>query len=126
MLKFVLTVALVFGSFASANAQVNGDLRGERGGFDRDGRGGNDNRDNRGGMDRHDHGNRFQWAFQQIDHNGCKRCEVRANEYQTRGCTDLRAYADLCNRRNMGIRLACEKPGTKNDDVVYVCTFVGR
>lgn len=130
MLKFILAVAVVVASL-SANAQISGDLDHadyNQGGYNQGGYDQNNGYDN-GGYDNGDYGrrrDRTNWVFQQVDNSGCKRCQVRADQWQTKGCRDFRAYERICNRNNIGIRLACRQPGTKNNDIVYICQYTGR
>lgn len=107
MKALLLALALV-SSFATLSV-AQADWRDNNGGWG-----------NNGGHGRRDDG--FHWKFKHVDRNGCNGCELRASEYATRGCTDLSYYERDCNFRNAGIRLACEQPGTKNNDNVYICT----
>lgn len=129
----LLAVAMVTAA-SSAHADIQGNI-----GFGHDNHGGGD-WGNHGGGDWGNHGgghdgggwgnghdggwnDNTQWMFKKVDRNGCINCEVRADQWRTRGCQDLRAYDHLCNRRTIGLRLACRQPNTVNNDFVYVCTF---
>ncbi len=79
--------------------------RGDRGGWDRD----------RGGWDRGGGGGwrppvfeRYDWVFESVDNNGCHSCQYSC-------------YTANCDRYNEGARMACNIPGTRNDQYVYRC-----